>query len=98
MSSGQYYVYIMTGQSERLYVGVTNDLVRRIYEHKNKLTPGFTSRYGLTCLVYHETTSDITSAISREKELKGWIRERKIALIESCNPGWMDLARDWHEE
>lgn len=92
----QYYVYIMTNRSGTLYVGVTNDLERRMYEHKNKLVPGFTSRYRITRLVYFEETSDIESAIEREKQIKGWRREKKTALIESSNPQWKDLSLDWY--
>ena len=88
----QYYVYIATNKSKTLYVGVTNNLERRMYEHKEKLTSGFTSRYNITMLVYYEVTSDVYSAISREKQLKGWLRSKKIGLIESMNPDWRDLS------
>jgi len=89
---GQYYVYIMTNRSDTLYTGVTNDLQRRVYEHKYKLVEGFTKKYNLTRLVYHETTGDVASAIRREKQIKGWLRAKKIALIESINPHWRDLS------
>ena len=92
----QYYVYIMTNKSRTLYIGVTNNLERRAYEHKQKLTSGFTSRYNLTRLVYFEETQDIYAALSREKQLKGWLRVKKIALIESVNPQWEDLSKDWY--
>ena len=88
----QFYVYIMTNKSRTLYTGVTNDLERRVYEHKQKLVPGFTSKYNITRLVYYEATEDIRAAIEREKQIKGWLRARKIALIESMNPEWVDLS------
>jgi putative endonuclease len=81
-----YYVYIMTNTSRTLYTGVANNLLRRVYEHKHKLIPGFTSRYNITQLVYFEETSDVRSALEREKQIKGWLRAKKIALIESLNP------------
>ena len=87
-----YYVYIMTNNYATLYTGVTNDLVRRVYEHKHKLVPGFTSKYGLTRLVWYEAGTGIGAAIGREKQIKGWLRARKIALIESVNPNWEDLS------
>jgi len=90
----QYYVYILTNKSRTLYVGVTNNLTRRIYEHKNKLVSGFTSKYNLTRLVYFEETTDIKEAIAREKQIKGWLRKKKIALIESINSGWNDLSEE----
>ena len=92
-----YYVYVLTNETHRLYVGVTGDLQRRMYEHKNKLTPGFASRYNLRWLVYYEATTDVLSAIAREKEIKGWKRNRKVALIESENPNWVDLSAEWSE-
>ncbi len=92
-----YYVYITASKSRVIYTGVTNDLKRRIYEHKNKLIPGFTSRYNADRLVYFEETSDVRSAIQREKQIKGWVREKKIALIESVNPTWRDLSLDFEE-
>jgi putative endonuclease len=92
----QYYVYIMTGRSDTLYAGVTNNLERRVYEHKHGLVEGFTKKYNLTMLVYYEATDDIRSAISREKQIKGWVRSKKIALIESMNPQWRDLSEDWN--
>ncbi len=92
MRTGKYYVYILTNKSKTLYVGVTNDLERRIYEHKNKLVEGFASKYNLTKLAYFEETNSAESAISREKQLKGWLRRKKVALIESMNPDWKDLS------
>jgi len=88
----QYYVYIMTNSSRTLYTGVTNDLVRRVHEHKEKLIKGFTQKYNITRLVYYEITSDVRAAIQREKQIKGWLRKKKTALIESVNPEWKDLS------
>ena len=93
----QYYVYILTNRTRRLYVGVTNDLLRRVYEHKQKLVPGFTSKYNIAWLVHYETASDIHSAISREKQIKAWRREKKLALVETTNPGWKDLSAEWYD-
>ena len=93
----QYYVYILTNRKQGvLYTGVTNNLERRIHEHKNKLILGFASKYNLTRLVYFEGTADINAAIAREKQIKGWLRKKKIALIESRNPGWQDLSKEWY--
>ena len=94
----EYYVYIMTNPSRTLYTGMGNDLERRVYEHKHKLLDGFTKRYDLTLLVYFESTDDVTMAIQREKQIKGWTRAQKLALIESVNPDWVDLGKDWFEE
>jgi putative endonuclease len=91
----QYYVYIMSNKSRTLYTGVTNNLERRVYEHKHKLVPGFTSQYHITQLVYYETTSDIEAAIAREKQIKGWARAKKLALVETMNPTWEDLSATW---
>lgn len=85
----------MTNKSKTLYTGVTGNLEKRVYEHKNKLVPGFTSKYNIAKLVYFETTSDVHSAITREKQIKGWLRSKKISLIESVNPEWKDLSLDW---
>jgi putative endonuclease len=82
----------MTNRSGTLYTGVTNNLERRIYEHKHHLLKGFTNKYNIEKLVYFEETNDIRAAISREKQIKGWLRKKKIALIESMNPGWKDLS------
>ena len=91
-----YYVYLLTNKGNTvLYTGVTNDLQRRIYEHKNKLIEGFTKKYNICKLVYFESTTDIQSAIEREKQIKGWIRKRKNQLIESINPDWKDLSEEW---
>jgi putative endonuclease len=88
-------VYIIANHSRMLYIGVTNNLERRVSEHKMKLVPGYAQRYNMTRLVYYENTPDIRDAIAREKELKGWRRAKKVALIESTNPRWRDLAEDW---
>ncbi|NMC11803.1 MAG: GIY-YIG nuclease family protein [Chloroflexi bacterium] len=90
-----YYVYIMTNHSRTLYTGVTNDLFRRVLEHKQKVIPGFTKKYNITKLVYFEEMNDIREAITREKQIKGWLRSKKIALIEEVNPDWEDLSTDW---
>ena len=91
----EYYVYIMTNKSKTLYIGVTSDLVRRVYEHKQKLVEGFTKRYNITNLAFYESTTDIESAIAREKQIKGWLRHRKVTLIEATNPTWEDLSSEW---
>ena len=87
-----YYVYIITNNKKTLYIGVTNNLQRRIYEHKNKLIDGFSKKYNLNKLVYFESCSEIKDAIKREKQLKNWHRKWKINLIESINPNWDDLS------
>ncbi|KFO68552.1 MAG: GIY-YIG nuclease family protein [Smithella sp.] len=90
-----YYVYLITNWNNRVtYIGVTNDLNRRIYEHKNKLIEGFSKKYNLTKLVYFEETSDINAAIAREKEIKKWRREKKDNLVNQTNPSWVDLSGD----
>ena len=94
---GQYYVYIMTNRRGTLYTGITNDLLRRVYEHKEKLVDGFTNKYNISVLVHYESTSDVQSAIAREKQIKGWLRSKKIALIKSINPEWKDLSEGWYE-
>jgi len=94
----QYYVYIMTNNSGTLYTGVTNDLRRRVYEHKSGLFPGFTRKYKIHRLVHFEVTSDIKAAIAREKQIKGWRRAKKLDLIRSLNPEWKDLSAGWYEE
>ncbi|MBX9824592.1 MAG: GIY-YIG nuclease family protein [Xanthobacteraceae bacterium] len=87
-----YYVYLLSsGKHGTLYLGVTRDLVRRVYQHKTKATPGFTSRYGVTRLVWFEAYDDPTTAITREKEIKKWRRDWKVTLIENENPDWDDL-------
>ena len=93
--SNNYYVYILASQRNgTLYIGVTNDLARRVYEHKNSLIEGFTKKYNVKTLVYYEMTDDIGVAINREKCLKKWNRKWKLNLIESQNPEWKDLSLD----
>jgi putative endonuclease len=87
-----YYVYIVASKKGVLYVGMTNDLVRRVHQHKQRLIAGFTKRYNVDRLVYFEHTHDAAAAIAREKELKSWVREKKIQLVESLNPQWSDLT------
>ena len=87
-----YYVYIVASLQKALYVGMTNDLRRRMYEHKTGAIPGFTARYRVNRLVYFETHTDVRAAISREKQLKGWLRKRKVALIQAENAEWEDLS------
>ena len=90
-----YYVYIMANKSRTLYTGVTNNLERRVLEHRCKLTPGFTSHYNINRLVHFEVFRDIRAAIDREKQIKGWLRIKKIALIGSGNRDWKDLSDAW---
>jgi putative endonuclease len=90
--SRTYYVYMLASRSRNLYVGVTNDLLRRLSEHRLGVVPGFTARYGIFRLVYFELLGDIRAAIAREKEIKGWRREKKMSLIEWKNRTWEDLA------
>ncbi len=85
----------MTNFSKTLYIGITSNLVKRIYEHKNRLADGFTKKYNITKLAYFEETNDVNVAIQREKQLKGWLRKKKISLIESLNPVWRDLSEDF---
>ena len=93
----QYYVYIMTNKTNRvLYTGVTNDLLRRVYEHKNHINQGFTSRYQVHKLVFFDMAGDVNAAITYEKRIKGWTRSKKIALIEEMNPEWKDLSDGWY--
>jgi len=92
---GIYFVYLLASRSRVLYVGVTNDLERRVFEHKHKLVRGFSAKYDVDRLLYFESTSNVLAAIAREKEIKGWRRSRKVALIESVNPSWQDLSSDW---
>ena len=95
MNSKQYFVYIMASKSRRLYIGVTNNLERRVFKHKTKSIAGFTAQYNIDRFVYFADTGDVVAAIEREKQLKGWLRVRKIALIESENPSSQDLSCDW---
>lgn len=98
VNDSNYYVFILTNYSKTLYTGVTNNLIRRVYEHKQKLIAGFTQKYNINRLVYYEETSDVREAIAREKQIKGWLRAKKIALIESMNPEWHDLSAGWYEK
>ena len=92
-----YYVYMLTNKYKNvLYTGVTSNLEKRLYEHKMKLVKGFTHKYNVDKLVYFEETSDVNAAIAREKQLKGWVRNKKNALIETINPEWNDLSAEWH--
>jgi putative endonuclease len=92
----KYYIYILTNKSDNLYyTGVTNNIIRRIYEHKNKLIEGYTSRYNLNIFVYYEEYNDVNQAIAREKEVKDWRREKKRELILSLNPEYKDLYDDF---
>ena len=92
-----YYVYLLTNWNNRvLYVGVTNNIERRVYEHKHKLVDGFTQRYRVNKLVYFESTGNIMAAIEREKQIKSWRREKKNALVEVMNPEWNDLSLEWN--
>ena len=91
-----YFVYILTNENNRvMYVGVTNNLQRRLYEHKDGVIEGFTKTYNEHKLVYYETSLDVRAAITREKQLKGWTRAKKNALVETMNPQWKDLSLDW---
>ena len=92
----RYYVYLLTNWNNKvIYVGVTNNIERRIYEHQNKLVKGFTEKYNVNKLVYFEETEDVNSAITREKEIKKWRREKKDRLVNQVNPTWKDLSKDF---
>jgi len=91
----QYYLYLLASKTKVLYIGVTNNLERRLYEHKHKIVEGFTSKYNVNRLVYYEVYSDIRYAIAREKQLKAGPRRKKVELIEKENRGWRDLTEDW---
>ncbi len=93
----EYHVYIMSNDKWVLYIGVTGNLLRRVYEHKTKQIDGFTKKYNLTKLVYFEGGTDVSGALAREKELKKWRREKKMGLIRAANPGWNDLADGWYD-
>jgi len=92
-----YFVYILGSLSGTLYVGITSRPERRMWQHKQRVTDGFTSKYDVDRLLYWESFDDVRNAIEREKQLKGWRREKKIALIRSMNPHWEDLSKDWCE-
>ena len=92
-----FYIYILTSQSGTLYTGVTSNIEHRVYQHKHKLIDGFTKKYNVDRLVYVEETTDINAGLNREKEIKAWRRSKKVALIQSINPKWEDLAADWFD-
>ena len=95
-SQRRYYVYLLTNWSNKvMYVGLTNDLERRVYEHKHKLVEGFTQKYNVNKLVYFEETGDVNAALAREKEIKKWRREKKNNLVRAMNPEWEDLSKQW---
>ena len=91
------FVYLMASRSRVLYTGVTGDLERRVQQHRTKQFPGFSARYYTTRLVWFETTPNSLAAIAREKQIKGWLGNKKIRLIETANPEWRDLAEGWFE-
>jgi len=94
-----YYVYLLTNWNNKvMYVGVTSNLERRLYEHKNKLVEGFTKKYNVGKLVYFETTNDVMAAIEREKQIKKWRREKKNQLVMGMNPEWKDLSLEWGKD
>jgi putative endonuclease len=95
MQDKTFHVYILASRTRVIYVGVTSDLMKRLWEHKQKLIPGFTARYNVDRLVYCEETKDALAAIAREKQIKGWLRAKKVALIETDNPAWDDLGGGW---
>jgi putative endonuclease len=92
-----YYVYILTNRSQTLYVGVTNNLLRRVWQHKQGEGSEFCKRYKIDRLVYYESFDDVRNAIDREKRIKGWLRIKKIQLIVGVNPTWIDLSEEWYE-
>ena len=96
MHEGSYFTYIVASRSRTLYIGVTRDLHRRIWQHKAKQIDGFTSTYNCDRLVWFESYQDVRNAIRREKQLKGWRREKKLVLIASTNPTWIDLSEAWY--
>ncbi len=95
MPSRTFYVYILASPTGTLYIGMTSDIRKRIWQHKERLTKGFTQKYNITRLLYVETFGDPMSAIAREKQIKKYRREKKVALIEAENPEWKDLSKDW---
>jgi len=95
--SHAYYVYILTNPSRTFYIGVTNNLERRVWQHKQLSTPGFTQKYNITRLAYFEESPRIDDAIAREKQVKDWRRAKKIKLIETMNPRWLDLSTGWYD-
>ena len=97
MSTGPYFTYIVASRSHTLYVGVTSDLHKRVFQHKWREHDGFTERYNCDRLVWFEISQEVRNAIAREKQVKHWRREKKIALIEKMNPTWADLSKDWYD-
>jgi putative endonuclease len=91
-----FHVYVMGSKTGTLYVGVTSDIKKRVYEHKNHLIPAFTDKYNIDRLLYFEKIRDASSAINREKQIKAWKREKNVALIDSINSAWNDLSEDWY--
>ena len=89
------YVYILASRTRRLYTGVTRDLLRRVWQHRSGAVPGHTARYAITRLVHYEAVDDVAAAIAREKQIKSWTREKRLALVERTNAGWLDLAEPW---
>jgi putative endonuclease len=94
----RFYTYILGSISGTLYIGMTNNIEKRVWQHRHHEFPGFTAKYGVDRLFYVESFDDVRNAINREKQLKGWRREKKIALIETLNPKWEDLSREWYGE
>jgi len=97
MAARRYYVYMMASRSRTLYTGLTNTIGRRVWEHKKGLVAGFAKKYAVHRLVYFEVYDDVRRAIEREKEIKAWRREKKLELVESVNPTWHDLAKEWYQ-
>ena len=97
MHERSYFVYMMASRSRTLYIGVTSDLHKRVFQHKWREHEGFTAQYNCDRLVWFEGHQDVTKAIAREKQLKNWSRAKKIVLIENGNPAWVDLSRDWYD-
>jgi putative endonuclease len=95
MGERTFYVYILASESAVLYVGVTRDIVLRAVQHRARKESGFTAKYNITRLVYYEIFGDPRAAIAREKQIKGWLRKKKISLIERMNPSWRDLSEDF---
>lgn len=98
MHEGAYFTYIVASRSLTLYIGVTGNLQRRVFEHKRKVHEGFSATYNCNRLVWFERFIDVGNAIAREKQLKGWRRAKKIALVKSTNPTWIDLSEGWYSE
>ncbi len=97
MHESCYFTYILASRSRTLYIGITGDLLKRVFQHKWKEYRGFTARYNCDRLVWFERHQYVQNAIAREKELKGWSRSKKITLIESLNAAWVDLSREWYD-